>query len=117
MPKTVAAFGGTEALQAFNSRAHDPLTPYFAATFAAFIPRPVLPGLSEKRFKGIPLDDIERLALIEALKVSNWVQKDAAELLAISPRVMNYKIKVLGIELPRSRRAPEQKESPAIASA
>ena len=67
--------------------------------------------------KGIPLDDIERLALIEALKVSNWVQKDAAELLAISPRVMNYKIKVLGIELPRSRRAPEQKESPAIASA
>ena len=50
MPKTVAAFGGTEALQAFNSRAHDPLTPYFAATFAAFIPRPVLPGLSEKRF-------------------------------------------------------------------
>ena len=50
MPKTVTAFGGTEALQAFNSRAHDPLTPYFAATFAAFIPRPVLPGLSEKRF-------------------------------------------------------------------
>ena len=41
MPKTVAAFGGTEALQAFNSRVHDPLTPYFAATFAAFIPRPV----------------------------------------------------------------------------
>jgi hypothetical protein len=33
------------------------------------------------------------------------VQKDAAELLHISPRVMNYKIKVLGIELPRSRRA------------
>jgi transcriptional regulator with GAF, ATPase, and Fis domain len=54
---------------------------------------------------GIPLEDIERLALIEALKMSNWVQKDAAELLGISPRVMNYKIKVLGIEFPRGRRA------------
>jgi DNA-binding NtrC family response regulator len=54
---------------------------------------------------GIPMEDIERHALIEALKMSNWVQKDAAELLAISPRVMNYKIKTLGIELPRGRRA------------
>jgi two-component system response regulator AtoC len=54
---------------------------------------------------GIPLEDIERHALIEALKMSNWVQKDAAELLAISPRVMNYKIKTLGIEFPRGRRA------------
>jgi DNA-binding NtrC family response regulator len=54
---------------------------------------------------GIPLGEIERLALVEALKMSNWVQKDAAELLAISPRVMNYKIKVLGIDFPRSRRA------------
>ena len=47
---------------------------------------------------GIPLEEIERQALIEALKMSNWVQKDAAELLAISPRVMNYKIKTLGID-------------------
>ncbi|MEW6322997.1 MAG: sigma-54 dependent transcriptional regulator [Acidobacteriota bacterium] len=54
---------------------------------------------------GIALEDVERQALVEALKMSNWVQKDAAELLAISPRVMNYKIKTLGIELPR-RRAP-----------
>jgi DNA-binding NtrC family response regulator len=53
---------------------------------------------------GIPLEDIERHALVEALKMSNWVQKDAAELLSISPRVMNYKIKTLGIEFPRSRR-------------
>jgi hypothetical protein len=37
--------------------------------------------------------------------MSNWVQKDAAELLSISPRVMNYKIKTLGIEFPRGRRA------------
>jgi Nif-specific regulatory protein len=64
---------------------------------------------------GIPLDDVERLALVEALKMSNWVQKDAAELLAISPRVMNYKIKTLGIDFPRGRRAaqPPQPTSPA----
>jgi Nif-specific regulatory protein len=49
---------------------------------------------------GIALEEIERQALIEALKMSNWVQKDAAELLAISPRVMNYKIKTLAIEYP-----------------
>jgi DNA-binding NtrC family response regulator len=52
---------------------------------------------------GIALEDIERQALIEALKMSNWIQKDAADLLSISPRVMNYKIKTLGIELPRRR--------------
>jgi Nif-specific regulatory protein len=53
---------------------------------------------------GIPLEDIERQAVVEALRMSNWVQKDAAELLAISPRVMNYKIKILNIEIPRGRR-------------
>ena len=65
---------------------------------------------------GIPLEEIERLALIEALKMSNWVQKDAAELLAISPRVMNYKIKTLGIDFPRGRRVgredPADRHSP-----
>jgi Nif-specific regulatory protein len=61
---------------------------------------------------GIPLEDIERNAIIEALKMSNWVQKDAAELLSISPRVMNYKIKTLGVEFPRGRRA-----APLIAAA
>jgi len=54
---------------------------------------------------GIPLENVERLTLVEALKMANWVQKDAAELLAISPRVMNYKIKTLGIDFPRGRRA------------
>jgi DNA-binding NtrC family response regulator len=55
---------------------------------------------------GIPLEDIERQAIIEALKMSNWVQKDAAELLSISPRVMNYKIKTLGIDYARGGRRP-----------
>jgi Nif-specific regulatory protein len=61
---------------------------------------------------GIPLEEIERAALVEALKMSNWVQKDAAELLDISPRVMNYKIKTLGIEFPRARRAQAQAADP-----
>jgi two-component system, NtrC family, response regulator AtoC len=53
---------------------------------------------------GIALEEIERQAIIEALKMSNWVQKDAAELLSISPRVMNYKIKTLGIDYTRGGR-------------
>jgi Nif-specific regulatory protein len=57
---------------------------------------------------GIPLEEIERQAVVEALRMSNWVQKDAAELLAISPRVMNYKIKILNIEIPRSRRVLQE---------
>src|SRR6195256_877331 len=65
---------------------------------------------------GIPLEDVERAALIEALKMSNWVQKDAAELLSISPRVMNYKIKTLGIEFPRGRRAAPLEQPVAAAS-
>ena len=62
-------------------------------------------GLGGAGFRraAIALEEIERQALIEALKMSNWVQKDAAELLSISPRVMNYKIKTLNIELPRRR--------------
>src|SRR5512134_773747 len=64
---------------------------------------------------GIPLEEVERIALIEALKMSNWVQKDAAELLSISPRVMNYKIKTLGIDFPRSRRAVHHHEPSAVA--
>ena len=66
---------------------------------------------------GIALEDIERQALVESLRMSNWVQKDAAELLHISPRVMNYKIKTLGIDFPRGRRAaplvPMEPDRPA----
>src|SRR5690349_16868324 len=62
---------------------------------------------------GMALEDIERFAIVEALKMSNWIQKDAAELLSISPRVMNYKIKTLGIEFPRGRRAAPPNPPPA----
>src|SRR5437762_2943092 len=65
---------------------------------------------------GIPLEEVERLTIVEALKMSNWVQKDAAELLSISPRVMNYKIKTLGIDFPRGRRAQAAQHEPAGAA-
>lgn len=45
------------------------------------------------------------------------MQKDAAELLAISPRVMNYKIKILAIDFPRGRRAALDRYQPAATSA
>jgi DNA-binding NtrC family response regulator len=41
----------------------------------------------------------ERELIISALKKSNWVQKDAAKLLGISSRVINYKIKKMKIVL------------------
>ena len=41
---------------------------------------------------GIALDELERQAILGALRISNWVQKDAAKFLGISSRVMNYKV-------------------------
>ena len=38
------------------------------------------------------LDDLERQAILEALRLNTWVQKDAAKFLGISSRVMNYKV-------------------------
>jgi DNA-binding NtrC family response regulator len=54
---------------------------------------------------GVALREIERQALLQALRRTNWVQKDAAVHLDISPRVMHYKLKTHGITHPRwSRR-------------
>ena len=47
--------------------------------------------------QGLKLEDMERSLIIETLEVCNWVQKDAAEMLGISKRVMNYKVKQLGL--------------------
>jgi two-component system NtrC family response regulator len=58
---------------------------------------------------GISLDDLERVAILEALKMNDWVQKDAASFLGISSRVMNYKIQKYEITHPRwsrNRTAP-----------
>jgi DNA-binding NtrC family response regulator len=50
---------------------------------------------------GIDLDDLEKQAVLEALRVNNWVQKDAAKFLGISSRVMNYKVAKFEIKSPR----------------
>ena len=59
---------------------------------------------------GIALEEIERQALLAALERCSWVQQDAAKLLAISPRVMNYKMKTLGI--PTRRQLKKEGSAP-----
>ncbi|RMD97230.1 MAG: sigma-54-dependent Fis family transcriptional regulator [Calditrichaeota bacterium] len=46
------------------------------------------------------LNAIEKEAIIRALEMRNWVQKEAAELLGISPRALNYKIQYHNITHP-----------------
>ena len=46
---------------------------------------------------GIKLEEVERGYILKALKVCDWVQKDAAGLLGLSKRVLNYRIKKFGI--------------------
>jgi DNA-binding NtrC family response regulator len=49
---------------------------------------------------GINWEEIEKGILLQALAMSNWVQKDAAGLLGLSTRVLNYKVKQFGITHP-----------------
>ncbi|MGE5298098.1 MAG: sigma 54-interacting transcriptional regulator, partial [Acidobacteriaceae bacterium] len=46
---------------------------------------------------GVPLETIEREAIVTALRRTGGIQNLAARLLFLSPRVLNYKIKVLGL--------------------
>lgn len=50
------------------------------------------------------LESLERKMILKALEENNWVQKDAAERLGISPRVLCYKIKKLEIDIPKPQR-------------
>jgi DNA-binding NtrC family response regulator len=50
---------------------------------------------------GINLEDLEKKAILEALRINNWIQKDAARFLGISSRVMNYKVAKYEIKNPR----------------
>jgi len=52
---------------------------------------------------GFQWDAMEKGLLLQALSMSNWVQKDAATLLGLSTRVLNYKIKQFGITHPNWR--------------
>lgn len=41
----------------------------------------------------LDLNEVEKSTILKALEISKWVQKDAAKLLNISARALNYKIK------------------------
>ena len=49
-------------------------------------------------FETLNLEEIERNAIKTALKRTRGIQKDAADLLGITPRVLNYKIQLLKID-------------------
>ena len=44
------------------------------------------------------LEELERGAIQRALRITHGVQKDAAKILGVSPRVLNYKIQLLDID-------------------
>ena len=48
--------------------------------------------------------------ILQALSTSSWVQKEAAKLLGLSTRVLNYKIKQFGITHPTWK----QNKSPVL---
>jgi DNA-binding NtrC family response regulator len=47
--------------------------------------------------EGVDLDELEKNFVVQALERSDYVQKEAAKLLNVSSRVLNYKIKQFGI--------------------
>ena len=53
---------------------------------------------------GIRLEEVERELIMQALTMCDWVQKDAAEMLGISSRVLNYKIQRFKITHPTWKR-------------
>jgi two-component system response regulator AtoC len=49
---------------------------------------------------GIQWGEVEKDMILQALDLAGWVQKEAARLLGLSSRVLNYKIKQFGITHP-----------------
>jgi DNA-binding NtrC family response regulator len=50
---------------------------------------------------GVDLDELEKSFVLQALERTGFVQKEAAKLLNVSSRVLNYKIKQFGITHPK----------------
>jgi transcriptional regulator with GAF, ATPase, and Fis domain len=50
---------------------------------------------------GLRWEDMEKDVVLQGLALANWVQKEAARLLGISTRSLNYKVKQFGITHPR----------------
>jgi DNA-binding NtrC family response regulator len=63
--------------------------------------RPELPSA------GLALEEIQRAAILEALERTGWVQKEAAALLRVSRRKLNYMIQRMGIRHASWRRNRE----------
>ena len=53
---------------------------------------------------GVALDQVERAVVLEALRRTRYVQKEAAQLLRVSRRKLNYMIQRMGITHPSWRR-------------
>ncbi len=53
---------------------------------------------------GIDYREVERSLVLQALEHADWVQKDAATLLRMSRRKLNYRVQRLGITHPRWRK-------------
>jgi DNA-binding NtrC family response regulator len=65
---------------------------------------------------GVNLREVEHRLVLEALQRSGWVQKDAAALLGVSRRKLNYMIQRMGITHPgwrRNRAAAEEADRSA----
>ena len=49
---------------------------------------------------GLKWEEVEKELILQALSMCGWVQKEAAKILGLSTRVLNYKIKQFGITHP-----------------
>jgi len=54
--------------------------------------------------QGVDFQKMEKEMILEALRMNDWVQKDAARFLGMSRRVIHYKIQKLGITNPKWRK-------------
>ena len=61
-------------------------------------------SFSERPQDGLSLKGKEKDNIIDALEKTLWIQKDAANILGVSPRVLNHKIKKFGITHGRWRK-------------
>ncbi len=66
--------------------------------------KPVEPERAPAPFLPLETHVHERERILKALDRSLWIQKDAAALLGVTPRTLNYKIKKYGITHPRWRK-------------
>jgi DNA-binding NtrC family response regulator len=66
--------------------------------------------------EGWTLRDVERALVIQALRRTGWVQKEACKILGVTPRKLNYMIGRMGITHPswRRNRAVEPAVDPAV---